>query len=120
MGTRISDDKTRTIEYTDVLNIVSDECMMRILVNCDYKSVRLLSTKLNIPLATCYRKVRYLRELGLLKVVGHYTTNNGNTNPIYSSVLTRLYVGISRKKHLVVLLQSDDKSIGDIYYKIPM
>jgi len=48
---------------------------------------RQLSEMLNIPIVHCYRKIRHLESLGLLKKAATLYTDNGKVISLYSSQL---------------------------------
>jgi len=71
-----------------------DTYAAKILVACSRKPKHALelSSKLNIPIAACYRRIHVLEKAGLLKPVERALTQQGKRIVLYLSQLKNAYV----------------------------
>ncbi|MBI5000545.1 MAG: helix-turn-helix domain-containing protein [Euryarchaeota archaeon] len=78
----------------DATKLVNDADVEKILLAANERelTVQELSERLGIPIATCYRKVRTLEELGLLKEKSTYIGRDGRIHKFYTSQLEAAYV----------------------------
>jgi predicted transcriptional regulator len=78
----------------DATKLVSDADAEKILLAANDRelTVQEISERLGIPIATCYRKVRALEELGVLKEKSTYMGRDGRIHKFYTSQLESAYV----------------------------
>ncbi len=71
----------------DVLQHISDPYSIRILRATLHRALDAitLSNSLGIPIAVCYRRLRELEKLGLLKKDGRRLTNKGKWTALYKA-----------------------------------
>ncbi len=74
--------------------LLTDKYNLRILSATFYepKHAQELSLLLNIPIASCYRKVRELEETGLLKCVDRILTREGRRIKLYRSQINKINI----------------------------
>ena len=87
-------------EVKRLSQILVDNYVMKILTATYYrpKSAQELSVEYNIPIAVCYRKIKELVTLGLLKPEVRILTRKGKWVQLYRSQLKGAYVFIERGK----------------------
>lgn len=72
------------MDSTEVPDVLGDEYVTDILAATDDpKSARELSDQLDVPIATCYRRVEDLVEVGLLNEVGRELSDRGQRTSVY-------------------------------------
>ncbi len=74
--------------------IITDEYSAKILV-CTLRRPRTaleISRDYGIPIAACYRRIRMLEKLGLLRCVERRLTSEGKRIAVYSSMLKGAYI----------------------------
>jgi hypothetical protein len=76
-----------------LLNLISDRHMSKILMSTYNipKTIQNISSKNEIPIAVCYRKVRQLERLGLIMCVGKKPRKNGKGNKLYQSQIANAH-----------------------------
>lgn len=77
----------------DLPAVLGDDYTTEILVATDDpKSARELSDQLDIPIATCYRRVEDLEAAGLLREVGRELSDRGRRTSVYRRTVDDLTV----------------------------
>ena len=74
--------------------IITDEYSAKILV-ATYKKAKSaieLSNRFDIPIAACYRRIRFLEKVGLIRCVDSVLTQKGKRVRIYLSQLKNAYI----------------------------
>jgi hypothetical protein len=84
----------------DIPQLLMDEYNLKILSSTYYtgKSVRQLAYLFDIPIATCYRKIKELEDVGLLKCIERPLTRDGRRYKIYKSELMGIKISFERGK----------------------
>ncbi len=84
----------------DIPRLLMDEYNLKILSSTYYtgKSVRQLAYIFDIPIATCYRKIKELEDIGLLKCIERPLTRDGRRYKIYKSELMGIKISFERGK----------------------
>ncbi|MEM2933317.1 MAG: winged helix-turn-helix domain-containing protein [Methanocellales archaeon] len=82
------------VDALEIMKLLADEYNIKILSASlkSPKSAQELSIDLNIPVASCYRKVRDLENANLLEVADSVLTPDGKRIKLYRSNVTRFYV----------------------------
>jgi len=82
------------VNVLDASKILADEYTLKILAGSfkEPKSVQELSTKFNIPIAVCYRKIHDLETSGFLECVDKILTQEGRRVKLYRSQLKGAYI----------------------------
>jgi hypothetical protein len=75
----------------EISRLLMDEYCERILVGTatKAKSAAQISTENNIPLTTCYKKIRLLKEMGFMKCVETYIDGSGKSIGLFKSELKK-------------------------------
>lgn len=87
-------EKMTQVNVLDTSKILVDEKALKILAG-SYdipKSAQELSTKFDIPIAVCYRKIHDLEESGMLECVDRILTQDGRRVKLYRSQLKGAYI----------------------------
>lgn len=74
--------------------LLTDEYSAKILL-ATYKrriSAQEISQRYGIPIAACYRKIRYLEQVGLIECVDRILTQKGKRKNLYTSRLKNAYI----------------------------
>jgi len=99
----------------DILFILTDESSLQIIKLLDKKqfSAQMISSTLNIPLSSTYRKIKKLEQLKIIKVTKVVRTLDGLDQSFYT--LWMKEIKISYKDHKfsinIRLLSSDEKIV---------
>ncbi|HEY7078707.1 MAG TPA: helix-turn-helix domain-containing protein [Nitrososphaeraceae archaeon] len=99
----------------DILFILTDESSLQIMKLLDKKqlSAQIISSTLNIPISTTYRKIKKLEQLKIIKVTKVVRTLDGLDESFYSLWMNE--IKISYKDHKfsinIRLLPSDEKIV---------
>jgi len=82
------------LDPIEASRLIMDTYAAKILVACSRKPKHALelSSKLNIPIAACYRRIHVLEKAGLLKPVERALTQQGKRIVLYLSQLKNAYV----------------------------
>ena len=88
------------VNVLDASKILADVYTLRILAGSfkEPKSVQELSTKFNIPIAVCYRKIHELETTGFLECVDKILTQEGRRVKLYRSQLKGAYIFFEQGK----------------------
>jgi hypothetical protein len=101
-----TEDKIRArITARNASRLLADEYVMKIL-SASFKTPRSaqeLSLKFDIPIAVCYRKIKELQAVGLLKCVDRFLTREGKWVRLYQSQLVSAFVFYEKDKLRVKL-----------------
>ncbi len=84
----------------DIPRLLMDEYNLMILsaTYSNGKSARQLAYVFDIPIATCYRKIKELEDVGLLKCIDRPLTQDGRRYKIYKSELMGIKMSFERGK----------------------
>ncbi|MCL4519813.1 MAG: helix-turn-helix domain-containing protein [Thaumarchaeota archaeon] len=84
---------------TDILKLMSDEYMRKIVVTAlsAAKSVEEISRENGIPISTCYRRVRELVDMGILREQSIVLNDEGKKYQTYASELKEARINFSSK-----------------------
>ena len=93
-----------------LLKALSDQYILRIIAYSAYtpRSIPEMSQNLRIPIASCYRKVKLLEQLGLIEKVGSKLTIEGKRVALYRSKVSRLSMEMHGSK-MVIKIKIDDR-----------
>lgn len=87
---------TQDAESTPVLSALGSKYSAEILCAADTpKSAQTLSEDIEIPIATCYRRIEELVDAGLLECEGRKLSEEGRRTNIYRRTLDELEVDFS-------------------------
>ena len=97
------------LDLFEASKLISDKYSLRILVGIQRKpkSVQQLSEMFGIPIAACYRKVRYLERAGLIYRTERVLTQKGKRMSLYMSQLKNAYVFFENGKFRVRFMLSN-------------
>jgi hypothetical protein len=84
----------------EISNLISDKYVSKILMSTYKKprSVQNISATYNIPIAVCYRKVKYLEDLGFMRSVDSKLNGNGKRVKLYQSQIINAYFFMEKGK----------------------
>lgn len=84
----------RILKLNEYSHILNEDCVKIMLYDQWPKSVQELSKILDIPQATCYKKVAILSDLFLLDVKGKTRFQSYNSKPrvLYSSLISKIEI----------------------------
>jgi predicted transcriptional regulator len=104
----------------DILFILTDESSLKIMKLLDKKqlSAQTISSTLNIPLSSTYRKIKKLEQLKIIKVTKVVRTLDGLDESFYT--LWMKEINISYKNHtfsVKIRLTSSDEKIVRLWQK---
>lgn len=94
-----------TITARNASRLLADEYVVKILAASfsTPRSAQELSLKFDIPIAVCYRKIKELQAVGLLKCVDRFLTRDGKWVKLYQSQLVTAIIYYERNKLRVKL-----------------
>lgn len=96
---------------SDTLCVVGTKYSVEILcATRSPKSAQELSDELDIPIATCYRRIDDLLECGLLTEDGSHISDDGRRTTIYRRTVDRITVELSDRPELSVVERSEAKN----------
>ena len=97
------------LDLFEASKLISDKYSLRILVGIQRKpkSVQQLSEMFGIPIAACYRKIRYLEKAGLVYRTERVLTQKGKRMSLYMSKLKNAYVFFENGKLRVRFILSN-------------
>jgi len=111
----------QTIELDKYADVVADTYCLKILASTLIrpKSAQEIAIKYNIPIAACYRKVKYLEKLGLLKCVDNEFNENGKWVKKYMSNVRNISLEFAQGKLVVKskLSEKEESGVVDILLK---
>ncbi len=95
----------------EIGKILMDKYVLKILAYTSNtsRSIPEISMGLQIPIASCYRKVKALEKLGLIKCVGTKLTPDGKRVRVYQSNLEDVKIELANNK-LRIRLKISEKS----------
>ncbi|MCD6137278.1 MAG: helix-turn-helix transcriptional regulator [Deltaproteobacteria bacterium] len=95
-----------------IMKALSDPYVLKILAYSYYspKSIPEMSLKLDIPIASCYRKVKLLEKLGLIEKVGTKLTIEGKRVALYRSKLSQMAIEM-RGSRVIIRLKVDESIV---------
>ncbi|MCD6503378.1 MAG: helix-turn-helix transcriptional regulator [Euryarchaeota archaeon] len=95
-----------------IMKALSDPYVLKILAYSYYspRSIPEMSLELDIPIASCYRKVKLLESLGLMEKVGTKLTIEGKRVALYRSRLSHMAIEMRGSK-VVVRLKIDESIV---------
>jgi DNA-binding Lrp family transcriptional regulator len=98
----------------DIFNLVLDKHTSRILDLASERPINAgeLSELVGIPLAACYRRIRMLREAGLLKEDSKVQSEGGKSVSAYKSTMESAEV-VLRDGRLTILMTVDGEDSED-------
>ena len=99
----------------DILSILTDESSLKIMNLLDKRelSTQNISSTLNIPLSSTYRKIKKLEELNIIKTTKVIRTLDGSDESFYTLSIKEINVTYKRNKFSFDIQQkaSDEKIV---------
>lgn len=93
-----------------LMQSLADEYCRRIILNTMGKaqSVEELSQSQNIPIATAYRRVNEMNEIGILAIEKTILTEDGRKYPLYRSSFSSINIGLRQTEISVEVEFNED------------
>jgi DNA-binding Lrp family transcriptional regulator len=104
----------------DILFILTDEPSLQIMKLLDKKqlSAQIISSTLNIPLSSTYRKIKKLEELKIIKVIKVVRTLDGLDESFYTLWIKEIKISYKNHKFSInIRLTSSDEKIVRLWQK---
>lgn|SRR3990172_1220290 len=108
------------LDVRDASKLLLDDYALRILVAAQHAphSTQELSTRHDIPIAVCYRRVATLESMGLLLHVDRVLTQKGKWVRRYRSLLRGAYFFLERGKVFIRFDLEDRSVVGSSQWKV--
>ena len=104
----------------DILFILTDEPSLQIMKLLDKKqlSAQIISSTLNIPLSSTYRKIKKLEELKIIKVAKVVRTLDGLDESFYTLWMKEIKISFKNHKFSInIRVTSSDEKIVRLWQK---
>jgi predicted transcriptional regulator len=95
----------------DLSSLAMDKYSSAILsaINNTPKTVKEISSFLNIPIAECYRKVKVLEKANLIEKCGRVLTEEGKRRTLYVALFKKIEFVIENSKINIKLIMKNDE-----------